>query len=212
MPQPLRKKCHLTFKGLEDRPDHARVIGQIVAISGRIESRLGSLLAIMTGGLTHVTIPMFLAVRSADAQRSMLQAAAQHALGPDDLERFTAIMDDWRGRYGERNKIVHNIWGHSDDHPKLAIRIAAEDFAEIWKTSAFLTNPEVAERAAITLRDLWKSCEGWTVKDLEDVKTRLEGYETRISRLWADLYDRQFPRVAPTMTGQASRLDRGSGE
>lgn len=109
MPQPLRKPCHLTFSGLRSRPRHAQVIGQIVAISGRIESRLASLLAIMTGGLTHVTVPMFLAVRSTDAQRAMLSAAAEQVLQADSLQRFTELMAEWKQRYGERNKLVHNL-------------------------------------------------------------------------------------------------------
>lgn len=207
MPQPLRKPCHLTFSGLRSRPRHAQVIGQIVAISGRIESRLASLLAIMTGGLTHVTVPMFLAVRSTDAQRAMLSAAAEQVLQADSLQRFTELMAEWKQRYGERNKLVHNIWGHSDDHPDLAIRIASEDFSEVWKATSAGGDILALQQNIGIINELWRSCEGWRVKDLESVEKRLDDYEVRIAKFWQELFTQQFSIIVPTTTGLVGLLD-----
>src|SRR4051794_14231605 len=105
MPQPIRKKCqHLMFStGLNNRPEHAAVLGKIVAVSGRLEGNLGFLLAFFSGGSAKITMAMFNATTSTEAQRSMLLAAASLAISGAELEQFHDLMADFRPRYAERN-------------------------------------------------------------------------------------------------------------
>ena len=142
MPQPIRQKCHFEITGLIHRPQHAAVLGQIIGISGRLESQLGWLLALFSRGSATITVSMFHAIMSTDAQRSMLLAAAEKSLGTTELDAFNELMDDFRPRYGERSKLVHNLWGHSNSHPEKALWCKAADAASIMAELASLTAPD----------------------------------------------------------------------
>jgi len=148
VPQPIRVKCQFKMTGLTERPEHAAVLGQIVGISGRLENSLGWLLAFFSGGSASITIPMFNAVASTDAQRSMLLAAAHHALSDLELSAFRELMEDFRPRYGERNRLVHNLWGHSDAHPDKALLWRASDLGLVQASLVTATSLEAALQTA----------------------------------------------------------------
>jgi len=103
----------MELSGLTQRPQHAVVIGHIVGISGRLENSLGWLMAFLSQGSATITMAMFNSVSSTEAQRAMLRAAAEHRLVGGDRDIFDDLMLDFRPRYKERNRVVHNVWGHS---------------------------------------------------------------------------------------------------
>jgi hypothetical protein len=119
---------------------------------------------------------MFHAVTSTDAQRAMLQAAAQGALSGSELNLFNDLMDDFRSRYGERSRLVHNLWGHSDDHPDKAIWCRAADAASMMADVA--AAPRL-DRLPV-LGELSVKCMTYSVQDLIDVYQRLNDYTVRV--------------------------------
>lgn len=187
MPQPIRNQCRVDISGLAQRPQHAAQLGIIVAISGRLENALGGLLAFMSRGSATITMQMFNAVASTDAQRAMLLAAAKHALAGPELEAFNEVMEDFRPRYSERSKLVHNVWGHSDAHPDKALLWKSADLGLITAQLAAALTPEAMGAFASTTGDLSLKAMGYTLKDLQDVAARLGEYTVRVEAFIGNL-------------------------
>lgn len=194
MPQPVRKYCHWELNGLGNRPQHATALGIIIGISGRLEGALGWLLAMFSRGSATITIPMFHAVASTDAQRAMLLAAAQQALGPTEYQAFCDLMDDFRPRYSERSRLVHNLWGYSNDHPDKALWCRAADAAStIAKLSAAADQTQATQIA--NAEPLSLKCMLYSVQDLRDVAIRLDNYTMQVFAFISELM-RAHPALA----------------
>lgn len=185
MPQPIRKPCEIELVGLVQRQEHAAALGTIIGISGRLESALGWLLAFFSGGSASITIPMFHAVTSTDAQKAMLEAAAEKVLKGSELGQFRALMEEFRPRYRERSKLVHNLWGHSKDHPDKAIWCPASEAAAFMGLVASAQTRE--ELPFLGESQLSLQCMTYTVKDLHDVGLRLETYTGQVNAFLGDL-------------------------
>lgn len=183
MPQPNRFPCHVSLEGLANRPEHAEKLGQIVCWSGRLESLLGWTLALFSRGSAAITVPMFNAVTSTDAQRAMLLVAAKQALQSNELDAFNELMEDFRPRYGERNKLVHNLWGHSDDYPDRAVWCKAADVSSMIAEAAAFTEPEQLH----SMDDFSTKCVLYSVQDLNDVGLRLSDYTLRVNSFLGQL-------------------------
>lgn len=216
MPQPIRKPCHFEISGLVNRPQHSVVIGHIIGMSGRLEAALGWLLALFSGGSAPITVSMFHAVVSTDAQRAMLLAAAEKALAGAELEEFRELMGDFRSRYKERSKLVHNLWGHSNDHPDKALWISSSDAGSNMADLAASTDFQAWLNGA----DLSTKCLTYTVQDLTDVAVRLDEYLRRVLAFLNGLIQNHPALVAATISstntppiGEESQLDlRQSGQ
>jgi len=174
----------MELSGLVHRPEHAVIVGHIVGISGRLENALGWLMAFLSQGSATITIAMFNSVTSTEAQRGMLRAAAEHRLVGAERDLFDELMEDFRPRYRERNNLVHNVWGHSNDHL---------DKALLWKSGDLSTSAAVLAASA-TVEDVQKSgidlsikAMGYTVQDLQQVAMRLEEFTQRVQRFIGDL-------------------------
>lgn len=179
MPQPIRRQCHFEISGFLHRPNHAVVMGHVIGISGRLEANLGWLLALLSRGSATITMSMFHAVASTDAQRAMLIAAAEQSLISPELDVFRDLMDDFRPRYGERSKLVHNLWGHSNDYPDKALWCKTTDAASLIAKIAAAGDPEAVRRIAAAEQLCFK-CMAYSVQDLQDVADRLHLYAIRV--------------------------------
>lgn len=211
MPQPVRAKCHAEISGFTQRPKHAAAMGQIIGISGRLEGALGWVLSMFSRGSATIAIPMFHAVASTDAQKAMLLAAADQALSGPELESFKDLMDDFRPRYGERSKLVHNLWGHSNDHADKALWWRSSDIGSvIAQFSAAPTVEAVAQMMAST--DLSLRAMAYTVKDLEDVALRLGEYTVRVNTFILDLWNAHPNLAAATTAATAARPVGGQSQ
>lgn len=180
MPQPIRSPCEIEPTGFGALHKHAEALGHIVALSGVLENRLGHLLAFVSGASANVAIAMFHAVTSADAQRAMLVAAAEQTLSGNLLEEFRAIMLEVRTRYGERNRVVHNIWGTSAEHPGKAVWCHTQDTSGISRIAATMTHVSQIGDLIDEARNMWKYSVLYTVKDLEDIYSRLYAYSETV--------------------------------
>ncbi|MBX3484804.1 hypothetical protein [Phenylobacterium sp.] len=198
--------------GLSQRPEHAARLGMIVACSGQLETLLGYLLAHLTQASASVTIAMFDSVTSTDAQRAMLTAAAEQALAGAELLEFRDLMAEFRTRYGERSRLVHNVWGYSPQHPDKAIWCQSKDATSF--SARFMAAAVGDDTLDLFVRDIpnpiWRSCSTYTVKDLTDVYERLDQYADRIRAFIVKLqleHPVLGPRLAPAdeaSDGQAS--------
>jgi hypothetical protein len=162
---------------------------------------LGWMLALFSGGSAAITIPMFHAVTSTDAQRAMLEAAAVKVLKGGELTEFSGLMEEFRPRYRERSRLIHNLWGHSNDYPDKAIWCPASEAASFMGSLAMART--LVELPELSGSALSLQCMTYTVKDLEDVATRLDGYTTQVGAFVADLMDNhpvlaQFASSQPT--------------
>jgi hypothetical protein len=218
MPQPIRRKCHAEITGLAHRPQHAQVLGEIIGASGRLEGALGILLALLSRGSAPITISMFHAVSSTDAQRAMLLAAANHALAGPEKTAFHDLMDDFRPRYGERSRLVHNLWGHSNDHPDKALLWRASDvgvtIAKVSASGSFAEAAQIADEEHLSLKAM-----AYTVQDLTEVHIRLSEYTSRVNSFIGQLWE-NHPAIASATTastnappiGEEPQLDLSQGQ
>jgi len=188
MPQPLRKKVglNLMFERIGEKPELAAKIGQIVAISGLMESRLSAILASVSGGNVEVTMAMFQAVNSTDAQRAMVKAAAEVALSGHELEALLELMDEYRNRARERNKIVHGIWATADEFPDALLLGRAADLAAMAKRITQL-NGEWSSATEDLTEVIWRNCMVYEAKDFDDVISRLKGFDNQLANFWMSL-------------------------
>lgn len=169
-------------------------MAEVVALSSVLESRLSALLSLLSGGNPETTMAMFLAVNSADAQRSMLKAAATSVLKGQELETFNDLMDEFRTRYRERNKIVHGIWVVSNDYPDALLLAHSSDMAAMWKRLA------IRAVAAIQPDDhlfdgLWQNLMIYKANDFTQIAQRLAAFDGQIMSFWTSILDHQIERV-----------------
>src|SRR5262249_13091374 len=127
---------------------------------------------------------MFNSVSSTEAQRSMLRAAAEHRLAGGDRDIFDELMLDFRPRYKERNNIVHNVWGHSNDHPDKALLWKSGDLST---SAAVLASSQTAEDVQKSAIDLSLKAMSYTVQDLTQIVLRLHEFTGRVQRFAGDL-------------------------
>jgi hypothetical protein len=196
MPQPIRKECIVEFDGFTHNQEHAMILGHIVQLSSTIDANLGYILAYLSGASAVVAIPMFHAVVSAEAQRAMLAAAAEARLAGAELAEFTDLFDDFKTRARERNRIVHNIWGHSPQHPGKSVWCHAKDFTRLPTHFATLTRPEELPLALPETLAMWRYCSLYTTKDFWDVHGRLMVFNNEVRNFVGKLLERH-PALAP---------------
>lgn len=187
---------------LTERPEHAAALGQVVTISGYLEALLGHLLAYLTGASASVTMAMFHSVSSTDAQRAMLNAAAELILSGAELEEFRDLMQEFRTRYGERSRLVHNVWGWSPDMPDKALWCKSQDATKFSSRLASLTAQEEFDLfVQDDTMELWRMCSTYTVKEIQDVRDRLGAYTERVRQFVLKLQN-QHPVIAARIAAQ----------
>lgn len=183
-------------------------MGHIVGISGRLESALGWLMAFMTRGSATITVAMFHAVASTDAQRAMLMAAANHALQGQELAAFNDLMDDFRSRYGERSRLIHNIWGHSTDHPDKALWWRSADLGSSLARIAASADYNAMQQISFN-EDLSLKAMTYTVQDLQDAASRLDDYRGRVTNFVMDIWN-NHPALAAQAIASTSAPPAGA--
>jgi hypothetical protein len=176
---------------VRDRPALAVKFAHVVALSAQLENRLAALLSILCGSNAETTMAMFMAVNSSDAQRSMLRAAAECVLTGHELEQFGDLMDEFRTRYRERNKIVHGLWSTSTSHPNALLLGRAADFAGMWKKVAILA-AAVDPPPTNILDGVWQNVMIYKEKDFDDVISRLEAFDQQIMNFWESVFHRMI--------------------
>lgn len=118
MPQPLKKfPKDLKFSpdALTGRPLLAVRIARVSAAWTDVEIELSLLLASALDANANAGMAMYLSLIGTGAQESAFKAALKHALPLKMAQEVSNILTEIRTRAGERNRIVHCIWGITDD-------------------------------------------------------------------------------------------------
>jgi len=153
---------------------------------------------------------MFHSVTSTDAQRAMLTAAAGLVLEGAELEEFRDLMQEFRTRYGERSRLVHNVWGTSPEHPDKALWCKAQDATKFSSRLASLKDDQDLD---LFFQDdsleLWRMCSAYTVKDLVDVHDRLTAYTDRV-RLFFLRLQQQHPVIAARIAAEQASAEQAT--
>jgi hypothetical protein len=130
MPQPVRPLITINFapEVILQRPEFAVHIALIAAKWTDIQVTLGHLLSKLTGSEGEAVTAIYLCLTSDSAKRASFEAAAAINLHDDSQRKeFAALMKYVGDRGKERNKIVHGMWGISDDYPGKMILIDPDD-------------------------------------------------------------------------------------
>lgn len=135
---------------LRRHPQLAVRIADVIAYWSRIESLLGSILGRMLGSQARPSIAMYEAIRSSQIQMYVLEAAANAALSPENLEVFNPLLVAVKHAGAARHKIAHWLWADSPDFPNSLILVnpdAITDFEKkVSDDTASLERGEVPTR------------------------------------------------------------------
>jgi hypothetical protein len=135
MPQPLLriKKVSSTTWGsgvLGQHPKLAALIMHCIASWSQTEVSLGTLLAYMLGLRTDAAfaaVQMYLRLNSAEARRSVIDAAAQSMLTAEDYKLFDLTMRAIKPVRSRRNDFAHGIWGVASEIPDGLLWVISDD-------------------------------------------------------------------------------------
>jgi hypothetical protein len=99
---------------IDQRPEHAKIVGQCLTVWPEVEVNMALLLAILMKANSDAAVAVYLSLRTGRARQDAMNAAAEATLGPEDLGLFGAIMLVYRAAEGQRNDIAHGNWGICD--------------------------------------------------------------------------------------------------
>lgn len=99
----------------------AALIGTCANLWTHVDLQLGLTMGSMLGVENAATVAVFTSLRNARAQRDAIFAAAKATLDEELLEYLEAIMFAHKSLDGQRNDVVHGVWGHSAAIPDAAI-------------------------------------------------------------------------------------------
>jgi hypothetical protein len=143
---------------IERIPRLAEVVGRIAINWSGVEVQLSLVLGSMPGVENAAAVAVFLSLRNHRAQRDALRAAADKTLTDEDPEILEAILARHEELDGQRNNVVHGIWGLSEATPDGIIWSSQQSHANMlitdyhMSTTGQLTNDS---REANMTKDLF---------------------------------------------------------
>lgn len=130
MPQPLRyperlREIEMGGIVLRQRPDHAALIAQVIAVNAEIDIEWGHILGGFLGTKGRIALQMYLAILTGGAARMALRAAAEIALGsrPEDWDLFSKVWSASQPVRDRRNELAHCQWAVSPQAPEFLLWI-----------------------------------------------------------------------------------------
>ncbi len=148
-PQPLSSvKSSAVVKwggdAFEKHPELSVLVVRCIAGWAHAEGFMRELLVRMLGARAEPAAKMYAALSSAQAQFSVLQAAARCTLRTPHLEMFEAIISLARRTARARHRLAHDLWCYSDDIPDAMLLLeATAAFNFTIEKNQFLQNGSV---------------------------------------------------------------------
>ncbi len=102
-------------------PDHGSLVAAVIAGWSITEAHLGRTLAVLIGAKQPVAMSMYMAARSFDVQRDLLQAAVNEVLPKRYATIFKVAMIVIGRAAAHRHHFAHWIWGASADPALVAL-------------------------------------------------------------------------------------------
>ena len=126
MPQPINKilpnpRVILDTDALNGKPDLAALVVKIFAVWANIERRLSTLLVHLLGTDEVHAHAIFSILQTQALQSKALEAAANSALLPNQLEIFDAALAVISSVQKTRNRLAHWSWGKCIQRPDLLV-------------------------------------------------------------------------------------------
>lgn len=119
------------MRGLDDKPEEARLVGMIVARWSLVESSLMHLLPHLLGGDPWQAKLVASSLLNSKARLGMLAAAGRFALRGDDLlDQFDRLMDEAERRAKARNRLAHGVFA-TDERGRLVIMNESFDWDDL---------------------------------------------------------------------------------
>jgi hypothetical protein len=116
---------------LQVYPRLAAQIVRYIAIWSQTEIELGGVLALvlrLEQATAFAAVQMYLRLTSADARRSVLDAAAQSMLAEVDYGLFSLVMKALRPIRARRNDFAHGYWGLTPELENALLWVGADDY------------------------------------------------------------------------------------
>ena len=177
---------------IERIPNLAELVGRIAINWSGVEVQLSLALGSMLGVENAAAVAVFLSLRNHRAQRDALRAAADKTLVGDDREIFDAILARHEELDGQRNSVVHGIWGVSEATPDGIIWSSQQSHANMlitdyhMSTTGQLTHDS---RVASMTKDLFVV----RFRDLEDLNRDIMALDKSVGNFHGYLRYRTEP-------------------
>lgn len=123
---------------IERLPRLAELVGRIAINWSGVEVQLSLVLGSMLGVENAAAVAVFLSLRNHRAQRDALVAAGDKTLSDEDREILEAILARHEELDGQRNSVVHGIWGLSEATPDGIIWSSQQSHANMLITDYHL--------------------------------------------------------------------------
>lgn len=102
-------------KVLTDLPSHGSIVASVIARWAMIETYLGATFAVLIGAKEPAAMSMYLATRSFEVQRDLLQAAVDELMAMKYAQMFKSCLVVINRAAQHRHHFAHWIWGASLD-------------------------------------------------------------------------------------------------
>ncbi len=208
MPNPLRRKVKYLLEPLKllERPNLAAHVAVIASLWTKVEIELGKLIIFVSGNPKEGAAT-FNALKSAGSRGDVIRAIAQLRLDKDEIKQLEDLLKEYRRIAGERNDIIHNLWGISDDMPEALLRVNAEEIISnlAHVVASFYrggTPPQAAFREKRPIPVVYKG------KDFIETEKRITSLVSKIHQFHFDMgLRRSVPgmRLAPLRTKELQK-------
>jgi hypothetical protein len=170
--QPLHRRYHkgpwsVGIGMLDERPDHARIIGQCLTMWPEVEITMALLLAIlMKANSNDAAVAVYLSIRAGRGRKNAMEAAAHITLSAQDFELFGAVMIVFAATEAKRNHLAHGNWGVCEAVADGVLWVQSENYSK-WILSQIRREPTPDDAAH---SELAKHLFVYKTKDLMEVK------------------------------------------
>jgi len=145
---------------LERFPEHARLIGLIIAAWNTTENTLVNLLAFSLHADAKIVAPMLYAIQMPRARLQAIEAGLLELYtGPTQGQEMKALLDEARAVLDRRNFFAHAVYGAPDD-AKNPVVVSMKDVDAVSQVQSISElNKELARAKALMAHvvDLWTS-------------------------------------------------------
>jgi hypothetical protein len=111
LPQHRGKPWSIGVYAEEAPPVLKQLIGDVAINWSHVENHLALTMGSLLGIENSASVAVFIELRNNRSRRDALEAAAKAVLPENELLIFHAIMNIHRSLDGQRNDVVHGIWG-----------------------------------------------------------------------------------------------------
>jgi hypothetical protein len=161
---------------------------------------LGFLMSTILREDAKVGMDILNAIESENGKRAAILAVAKDRLNQTTYQELVGVLAQVRKRRGERNDVVHGMWGVSQNYPHGLIW---QDPRECLRSLA-QTAISQATGSPPPPTDSFESCLVYVERDFIAIESRLEATRAGIANLWLKILHRPNETRPPSKTNFAA--------